>query len=64
MIEEQEHEVQIRKAELGLSREFYGRLAGMVKGIRGVPARIRQIAGNTLGRPVGEETRVMKLAEG
>jgi hypothetical protein len=44
MIEQQEHEVQMRKAELERDKAIHGRFARLIGGVRGVPARLRKIA--------------------
>jgi hypothetical protein len=43
MIEEQQHETQIRKAELERDRVIHGRFAKAVEKFRGAPARLRKL---------------------
>jgi DNA repair exonuclease SbcCD ATPase subunit len=59
MIEEQEHEVQMRKAELERDKAFHGRFARLVEGVRGVPARLRKLASEffTIPRQIPREQR-------
>jgi len=42
MIDEQEHEVQVRRAELKRDKAIHGRFAELIGAFRGAPARIRQ----------------------
>jgi hypothetical protein len=51
MIEEQEHEVQIRKAELKRDKAMHGRFAGLIEKARGAPARIMQTLGDIFAWP-------------
>jgi hypothetical protein len=51
MIEEQEHEVQTRKAELERDKATHGRFARLIERFRGAPARIRQTIGGIFAWP-------------
>jgi hypothetical protein len=51
MIDEQEHEVQMRKAELERDKAFHGRFAGLIEKFRGAPARIKQTIGGIFAWP-------------
>jgi hypothetical protein len=51
MIDEQEHEVQMREAELKRDRAIHGRFAGLIEKARGAPARIMRILGNIFAWP-------------
>ena len=51
MIEEQEHEVQIREAELKRDRAIHGRFAKLIGAFRGAPARVSKVLGNIFAWP-------------
>jgi hypothetical protein len=56
MIEEQQHETQIRKAELERDRVMHGRFAKAVEKFRGAPARLRKLVSEFFTIPrEGEE---------
>jgi chromosome segregation ATPase len=51
MIEEQEHEVQMREVELKRGRATHGRFAKAIGGLGGAPARLKKIIGDALTVP-------------
>jgi len=51
MIEEQEHEVQMREAELKRDRATHGRFAKAIGGLGGAPARLKKIISDALTIP-------------
>ncbi|MCC5990173.1 MAG: hypothetical protein LM558_01500, partial [Thermosphaera sp.] len=57
MIEEQEHEVQMREAELKRDRATHGRFAKAIGGLGEAPARLKKIIGDalTVPRKLGEK---------
>jgi len=54
MIEEQEHEVQMREAELKRDRAIRGRFAELIGAFRGAPTRVRQTLGGIFAWPPRE----------
>jgi carbon starvation protein len=51
MIEEQEHEVQMREVELKRDRATHGRFANAIGGLGGAPARLKKIISDALTIP-------------